>query len=208
MLNEQYLRGEEDTSIISEALSIASAVQGEGPYFGGNICTLVNGTDGGGVSIPYPTAYYEVSQLVSYKVDGPCTRSCYVDVAYAIELGHFGNKSEVVSGCSTRDGQYQFEAPYYQAITDDRFTMPDFSVPHWQGAVDKVSFASWMAADKRLMNIAPDILSCSVLDQIDGPPAIKIPVSALTATRCVDVKHIFTSPSDVCQFTISTPILG
>ena len=183
MLTDQINRGEKDTSIISEALSIADAVHGEGPYFGGNTYTLVNGTDGGGVSIPYPTAYYEVSQLDSYKVDGPCTRSCYVQLAYAIELGNFGNKTETAFGCSTTDGQYHFENPYFQPITDARFTISDFAVPPWQGAIDSASFKSWMTADKRLMSIAPNIVSCSFLDAFDGPPAIKIPVSALTATR-------------------------
>ena len=183
VLIDQINRGEKDTSIVSDAWSIASAVHGEGPYDGGNTFTLVNGTDGGGVSIPYPTAYYEVSQLDSYKVDGPCTQSCYVRVDYAIELGHFGNKTETGFGCSTTDGQYHFENPYVQPITDDRFTVSDFAVPHWQGAIDIELFKSWMAADKRLMSIAPDVLSCSFLDRMDGPPAIKIPVSALTATR-------------------------
>lgn len=183
MLTDQIHRGEKNTSIISEALSIADAVHGEDPYVGDNTYTLVNGTDGGGVSIPYPTAYYEVSQLISYKVDGPCTWSCSVDLAYAIELGHDRNTTETGYACSTTDGEYYFEKPYLQPINDARFTISDFAVPYARGAIDKISFMSWMSADKRLMSIAPDILSCSILDEVNGPPAVKIPVSALTTTR-------------------------
>ena len=182
LLTDQVYRGEKDTSLISEALSIVSNVSQDGPY-GGEFFTLVSGTAGGGVSIPYPTPYYEIASLDSYKVDGPCTQSCGVYLHKAIEKGHWRNSTETASGCTTTDGQYEFEGPYFQTITDSRFTISDFEVPLWQGAIDGISFKSWMAADKRLMSIAPDVLSCSFFDHIDGPPAIKIPVSALTTTR-------------------------
>ncbi|KAL8791118.1 MAG: hypothetical protein Q9195_006062 [Heterodermia aff. obscurata] len=196
VLTDQVYRGEKDTSIIAEAQSIVTAVSNEGYWGGLSVAwSLVNGTDDGGVSIPYPTPYYEVSELVSYKVNGPCARSCYVDVAYAIELGHFGNITTTAYGCSTTDGQYYLEKPYFQTITDARFNISDFAVPHWQGAIDTVSLKSWMAADRRLMSIAPDVLSCSVLDEFDGPPGIKIPVSALTATSGITVTGTYSTPS-------------
>ena len=182
MLTDQVYRGEKDSSLISEALSIVSNISQVGPY-NGEFFTLVSGTDGGGVSIPYPTPYYDIRSLDSYKVDGPCTRSCRVGLAEAIEYGHWRNSTETAFGCTTTDGQYEFESPYFQSITDSRFAISGFEVPHWQGAIDGISFKSWMAADKRLMSIAPDVLSCSFFDHIDGPPAIKIPVSALTSTR-------------------------
>lgn len=184
-LTDQVYRGEKDTSLIAEVQSIVTSAQYNGPYGGGDSVawTLVNGTDAGGASIPYPTPYYEVSELVSCKQNGPCTESCKIDLASAIEYGHYDNKTETAFGCSTTEGWYHLEKPYFQTITDTRFTISDFGMPHWQGVIDTVSFKSWVAADRRLMSLAPDILSCYFFEQFDGPPGFKIPVSALTATR-------------------------
>lgn len=49
------------TSTVSEAYSIAAEVTGGGPYDIGNTFTLATGTDGGPVSLPYPSNYIEVS---------------------------------------------------------------------------------------------------------------------------------------------------
>ena len=49
-LTDQSCRGKRYSSIIQDALSVADALNGEGPYFGGNTYNIVTDTDGGGFS--------------------------------------------------------------------------------------------------------------------------------------------------------------
>lgn len=139
-LNSLVSDGMSNTSLIAEALSVAGAVTGAGPYAGGNQFTMVNGTDGGGVSIPYPTAYIEVSRIVSHKVNGPCSLPCHIDIGSAMYEGrNFRNTTRTGLFCSTTIGAYELETQYVEPVAG-----PGFVLPGEYGDVNNVSFTSWI----------------------------------------------------------------
>ena len=53
--------------------------------------------------------------------------------------------------------------------------------------LNSASLLAWMKSDKAIMSQYPNIGACSIVTDGLGPPAIKVPVSALTATTTTTV---------------------
>ena len=129
--------------LLDEAYSIARTLNtnnyGEAHFF-----TLANGTNGGRVSVPYPTPYIVVDSIVSHKVIGDCS-GCQIVIASAMYEGaNFVNTTRGWA-CLTTIGAYSLKSQYIQAVAG-----LDFATPDEYGTINNVSFSSWiMVSQKR-----------------------------------------------------------
>ena len=192
-----------NASTISGVISLASDILGTanidyGSLGGGVI--LANGTDGaitggGSTSIPYPTPYLKIDGFDLYiptasPLSGPCEMTPPVPPAWAtrtlVTLSNY----------------------YYSAITPAKFISGNFDVENLF-PFDNSSFSNFLASDTALMNAYPELKTCYYLPVGFGPPAVKMSVSAVTATTTATVKGSSSlttqSPQPASSIVHSTP---
>ena len=124
---------------------------------------LTNGTDGKvaeNLSIPYPHPFVVIAGVDYRTLLGSMSRSC-----------DFNDLPSFVT----------FATPYFEVLSKNLGTFAG-SVE-----VNSASLMAWMKSDTAIMSDHPNIGACSIWSSLLGPPGIKIPVSALTATTTTTV---------------------
>jgi len=205
-----------DTSTVSEALSIASSINLEAnpEYNGGALpFILVDGTDGNvgnGVSFAYPTPYVEVTAL-EYSTITKTATQCPAGLSP-------GDTRDLEPSCvcamtdnfrMNSDASYSYieiSSAYYAAL-DTSSIGPDF-FSGGDATVDTAGFKSWLYADSSLLNAMPQLKSCFFQSFVNGPPALKIPVTALTATATSTVNGVgaYTTEAAKPQNSVTPPV--
>ena len=205
-----------NASTISEAMSIATSIlanptgqmNNDYPGLGAGVI-FASGTDGaigGGASIPYPTPYVIIDGFyLTTQTSGPPGGACTTGpIVYTSPWTTFTLTSNGPCTCSLTN--YQPNPPdwatttlmtlsdtYYAPITFPAATTTyDYFMTANDGdnflPLNNVSFSNFLASDTSLMSAYPGIKSCFYIAEGFGPPALKIPVSALTATTTATVK--------------------
>ncbi|KAL8784852.1 MAG: hypothetical protein Q9195_008869 [Heterodermia aff. obscurata] len=194
-----------NVSTISEVVSLASSILDVGggnndyPGLGGGVI-LANGTDGtitagGSTSIPYPTPYLKIDAFNLYIPTTSPLSGCEVTPGN-------GNPFWATSTLVTLSNYY------YSAITPAKFISGNSDVENiFQ--FDNSSLSKFLASDTALMNAYPELKTCLYLPVGFGPPAVKMSVSALTATTTATVKgssvSTTQSPQPASSITHSAP---
>ena len=140
VVNSLYENGEDQDppDLLDEAHSIASTVTLDN-YREAHFFTLASGTNGGKISVPYPTPYIVVDNVVSHRVNGPCSQ-CEIDIASAMYEGaNYVNTTGSDWVCSTTIGEYSLKTQYVQSIAGVAFAMPGE-----YGTINNISFSSWI----------------------------------------------------------------
>ncbi|KAL8681226.1 MAG: hypothetical protein Q9224_006871, partial [Gallowayella concinna] len=169
---------------------------------------LVNGTEGpveGSLSYPYPTSYLVVpgyryyTQTASGVDRNGCPAGQYLNgktcdclLATAIMDPNFDNRFIFVNDTLLTQTYYSTIAPEHGYDLRGQLTyniLNDFNVP---------PFSAWLASMSPRL---PGLESCYIMGFV-GPPALKVPVSALTATSTTTV----TGTEDY-SWTTATPAL-
>lgn len=165
-----------------------AAMEFENYYASMGSFVLANGTDGaiaGGVtSLAYPTPYVGINGLIlftSLSKDG-ASGECLVAsaseeaVQQGVGIGVSGLGSTTISLDST----------YYSPIPGMVPTGKDIAsvlVSFYENVgIDTSAFSAFLQSNTKLMSSFPMLASCLYQPYGFGPPAVKIPVSALTAT--------------------------
>ena len=190
---------------ISEVFSIATKILDSDPqnfnYLGivGGVI-LANGTDGtitgsGSTSIPYPTPYLKINGINLYAPTTPdLDGSCEMDSSY-----FWAWRTSTTFSIST---------PYYSPIAPAKFITGNSDLDD-VFQFDNVSFSNFLASDTALMKAYPELRTCYYVPAGYGPPAIKMSVSALTATTTATVKgssaSATQSPQPASPITHSAP---
>lgn len=158
---------------------------------------LANGTDGSlfnGVSIPYPTPYVEFAAfayvtLTKLSPDCPAgqqVNSGRCECALSFWYPGFGDaKTSLVS----------LSRPYY-TILDSGLGMHSGS-NYFQ--FDNLSLSEWFMSDTALIRDMPQLSTCFYNPLAHGPPGVKIPVSALTASSVTTVQGSGQYTSHIAQ---------
>lgn len=194
-----------NASTISEVMSIASDVLDAGsgnndyPGLGGGVI-LANGTDGtisggGSTSIPYPTPYLRIDAFYLFVSTASPLHGC------EITPGLGPTASWATSTLVTLSNYY------YSAITPANFISGNSDVENIF-AFDNSSLSNFLVSDTALINAYPELRTCSYLPVGFGPPAVKMSVSALTATTTATVKGSSAStqsPRPASPITHSAP---
>ena len=169
--------------------------------------TLANGTDGaiqGGItSIGYPTPYMAIagfalftsSSLGNCEEDAIATSqsmcsSCYLDQTSVFVVGG-GDFEGLPIGSTYISLTDTFYAPLYTLLPTD---YPTEVTDRIGGATDlfelpNSSFSALIASERDLVASLPILASCVYLPVGIGPPAVKIPASALTVTTTATTKE-------------------
>ena len=190
---------------ISEVMSLASEILDSGsgnidyPGLGGGVI-LANGTDGtitggGSTSIPYPTPYLEIDAF-------------YLIVQTTSELGQQCEMTPPLFPLGAVSTLVSLSNGYYSAITPAKFISGNFDYENLF-AFDNSSLSNFLASDTALMNAHPELRTCYYVPAGNGPPAVKMSVSALTATTTATVKGSLASatqsPQPASPITHSAP---
>ena len=202
--------GTVSASTITEVQSLASFLEQEGEggvgvNYGGTSIVFGNATEGkidGSVTIPYPTPYLAIDGFeyvsITAQVDGcpPAqvtmsnnTCSCIIDellfglVVQGVPEG-FGPEIDayplpsavIVSVTST----------YYEALSVDVLNLSDeqrlfAAMDSATGTLNTIAFSNFLSAAS-VFESYPALRSCAIYSEFNGPPAVMIPASALTAT--------------------------
>lgn len=187
-----------NTSMVSEALSIASSInayEGNPEYNGGSPpFQLVSGTDGNvgnGVSIPYPTPYVAVFAL-DYNTLTTTASQCpsglspgngvYLRPSCYCMMNDTSNNQ--LLGAST--SYIKMSRTYFEAL--DTSSGSFFSNSYASVNMDK--FRSWLYSDTSLIEAVPDLKTCLFPVGLNGPPMVKIPVTATTATTTNTIRGL------------------
>ena len=203
----QAIRDSEDP-FMAEVMMSWQIYSGSG---GGYRILLANGRDGkinDALSIPYPSPYIGFDEVAYYTV---------IPQGQNISASTFNNGfwrnnhdcgCEVDYGdCPLRDGAFSiprfpgpvmtttisFSRPYYEVLTN--LARPQDMV----SVLNSGSLSSWMVSDKSIISQYPNISACVFFNMAYGPPAIKVPVSALTATTTMTVKGHVGSTSKLAK---------
>ena len=191
-----------NVSTISEVMSLASGILDVGlgnndyPGLGGGVI-LANGTDGtitggGSTSIPYPTPYLKIDGFNLYgpPSSGSCEMTPPLNPLYAAST------------------MITLSDYYYSAITPAKFISGNFDVDNIV-QFDNSSFSNFLASDTALMKAYPELKTCIYEPVGFGPPAVKMSVSALTASTTATVKGSYAattqSPQPASSITHSAP---
>ena len=166
---------------------------------------LANGTDGtvgGGVtSFAYPTPYLGINGFILYTTLSNVSASEKCLVSSASEGVVQGAEVNVKGLGSTT---IVLNSTYYSPIPGMALTgtdVPSILASFYENVgMDTSSFSAFLGSNMALTNSLPMLRSCFYQDYGFGPPAFKIPVSALTATTTTTTQ-INGSPS-------GTPALG
>lgn len=194
-----------NVSTISEVLSLASGILDVGsgnndyPGLGGGVI-LANGTDGtirggGSTSIPYPTPYLKIDAFNLYiPTTSQSSRTCEMTPP----LDPWWAASTMIT----------LSDHYYSAITPAKFISGNFDVDNIV-QFDNSSFSNFLASDTALMKAYPELKTCIYEPVGFGPPAVKMSVSALTASTTATVKGSYAattqSPQPASSITHSAP---
>ena len=196
--------GKLNVSTISEVMSVASSILDvadlgnvDYPGLGGGVI-LANGTDGtirdgGSTSIPYPTPYLKIDGF--YLISPPGVAPCEMTPPlFPLEA-----QSTLVS----------LSNYYYSAISPAKFITGNSDVENIV-QFDNSSLSNFLASDAALMSAYPELRTCYYVPAGFGPPAVKMSVSALTATTTATVKGISASttqsPQPASPITHSAPV--
>ncbi|KAL8832468.1 MAG: hypothetical protein Q9191_000238, partial [Dirinaria sp. TL-2023a] len=160
------------------------------PYADVGNFLLVNLTDGqvdAATSIPYPSAYMAAGTIGYWAVNGPCSQcSSYQNIFDPFVDSVFTASNQCVYttlSISLTDGYYE------------RLPIPAFKTPEGYGELsDTESAAAWLRTNSYLHSLEPNIGGCAVLSNLEGPPLVKIPVSALTGTVTTTVRGLGLAP--------------
>ena len=169
---------------LSQASSLLTAVANFPEVYQVASFTLANGTNGAldSTSIAWPTPYAAVSGFVLYQ-----TKPGYMN-----ELGNpaqtcaFGQDDALQNDDGLTTTSVILDRTYYEAATigsgyDSSNMFERLEDVEFVG-LDGPAFSSWVLSDKNLLSATPIMASCSYVAEGVGPPAVKIPVSVLTAT--------------------------
>ena len=158
------------------------------PYggIGGPGVVLANGRDGkldDALSIPYPTPYLGIAGIVvwtqtllSQTSMGSVTQNCPLKTFQILAGGYMDDSLSAI--------EVEFTSTYYKALTH-------LSAQPWSSTlveIDTASFSSWVMSNESLVKQYPGLSQCTFLSSAYGPPAVKVPVLALTGTTTTTVQ--------------------
>ncbi|KAL8683255.1 MAG: hypothetical protein Q9186_000757 [Xanthomendoza sp. 1 TL-2023] len=171
---------------------------------------LNNGTDGQldeSVSIAYPTPYVGIPgyQYFSQTAAVPGCPAGQVRMSGGscdcpMTLDHLWEMHEILRDADVMTiGNFEIKQTYYQALTldqNDIWNSMEFESVH----METDPFSRWVAS---ISPTPPGFESCFFVASFFGPPALKVPVSALTATVTTTVRG-----TDRYSWTSATPALS
>ena len=146
-----------------------------------------------GVNIPSdPTPYMAIAGIVLWtSVSGPCDQhytiasrtscgSCFLDDTNTFVLGG-GDFDGLPISSTSISLTTTFYAPIPTPATYPTAVLDRFS--YYEEVIElPLSFMDFISSETQLLMSLPILASCSYVSVVIGPPALKIPVSALTAT--------------------------
>ena len=176
-----------DINTITTVTDIAIDFAGMNNFEYGNPSgILANGTDGSlfhGQSIPYPTAYAKFDNFAYTTVtkQSPNCPAGQQEVRSRCDCALTASEWELDN---VRSDAFSLTNAYY-AVFDSSVGIHDILNSF---RFDNVSISKWLVSNTALMNAIPQLSNCFFFPYGHGPPGVKIPVSALTATSTTTVK--------------------
>ena len=186
-----------NASTVAEAQSISSyLVAAVIEYEGGGPLYLARGSDGAigsTTSIPWPTPFIKISTAVyTSSTSYPDQELCPSGLQLA--AGGYPSPSTCICAMTSYwpidppDGltttSIGFPSAFYYPINATAFNwnviarggMDEFAM------LDMEVYSSWLVAQPWATALFPNLRQCAFVDLPQGPPGVKIPVSALTTT--------------------------
>lgn len=195
-----------NASTVSAALAISSSNlrYAVAQYMGGGSMFLASGTDGNideVTSLVWPTPYVRVSSIVSYTTiyDSYCPSRTYGTGPCGCALRTSVDPQTAYEGVTS--GLVPMSANFYYPILPSRFNLSMLE----SNRVDEFaymnvsSFSSWLIGQPWATAAIPNLDRCIFAGAPQGPPAIKIPVSALTASVTTTIQGTLPPKSPVPQ---------
>ena len=200
----------------------------EGPLFGyGEFADYVlgNTTDEAGVNSPSdPTPYIAIDGFVLWtSVSGPCDKdlattsqvtcnTCWTDDSTAFVIRDGGNFPGFSIGSTSISLTTTFYAPLYCPATYPTAVLDRVANASAFIELPLSSFIEFISSETQLLMSLPILASCSYFPEGVGPPALKFPVSALTATvtattteSSLDPPGISPTPANLLEPPIGPP---
>ena len=174
-------------SIMSEDYTFAE------PYGGEGMWQVVNLTDGqvDATSIPYPSAYIAANAIGYAAVDGPCSQCSTAEPFEGLGCPDYDTFTTTSNQCTYTTISFSLTDTYYEILD-----MPAFATPDEFGALSNTeSAAAWLRSNSYLNSLEPNIGRCTFVTELNGPPRVKIPVSALTGTVTTTIRATELPPS-------------
>lgn len=160
--------------------------------------SMVNGIDGkvGTTSFEWPQPYLAIDAFW-YKTARPnsfCPLGAYADTAGGSCLCIFDNDVKaLINPVYNRDWLSSTTYPLHTTLLQPLNAYASQPNMDNQGedaffSFNNISFSAWLMSNTVLQSSLPDLRSCTFLPLAMGPPAIKIPVAALTTTTSTTIR--------------------
>ncbi|KAL8708682.1 MAG: hypothetical protein Q9220_006507 [cf. Caloplaca sp. 1 TL-2023] len=175
---------------VSEALDIQYSI-GAHEYSGQPSITFANGTDGQADptrSIPYPTPYLAAAGYMYLEMttsDAGCPANAILDDEKKCACPMTSAQVIDYARSIAKNSEVDLKQTFYSIYPSDDETNWEYIMNINSKSFDAAPYSSWMAT---LSPRPSKFESCYFPNLFIGPPALKIPVTALTATTTATVQ--------------------